>query len=114
MLGLFRTYDGVLHRLPSPYSGAKILAGASAGEAIFYDPDGRLDEVQYGGCISRPVDEKKWEEVVGRLLSLERIFALGVCRENGHLKVKIDGHLTMLLPDHFRWVLPKGELEGYH
>ena len=55
--------------MDSPYSGGKILAGASAGEVIFYDPNGRLEEAQYKGCAVKPVDDKKWEEIVGRLLT---------------------------------------------
>jgi glutamate synthase domain-containing protein 3 len=54
MLGLFWGSDGILHRLNSPYSGAKILAGASAGEIIFYDPESRLDEAQYRSCMVKP------------------------------------------------------------
>jgi glutamate synthase domain-containing protein 2/FAD/FMN-containing dehydrogenase/glutamate synthase domain-containing protein 3/ferredoxin len=114
VLGLFRGSDGILRRMPSPYSGAKILAGASAGEAIFYDPSGRLEEAQYKGCVLRPIDDKKWREIVDRLMKLENIFALGFSRENSHLTVKIDGHLQTITPENFRWILPKGELEGYH
>jgi hypothetical protein len=114
MLGLFRGYDGILRRMPSPYSGAKILAGASAGEAIFYDPKKRLEEAQYKGCESQPIDDKKWKEIMGRLMKLENIFALGFSRENSHLTVKIDGHLQTITPENFQWIIPKGELEGYH
>ncbi len=114
MLGLFRGNDGILHRMPSPYSGAKILAGASAGEAIFYDPSRRLEEAQYKGCVLRPIDDKKWEEMIDRLIKLEKIFALGLSRENSHLTLHIDGHLQTITPEDFRWILPTGELEGYH
>jgi glutamate synthase domain-containing protein 3 len=114
MLGLFRGYDGILRRMPSPYSGAKILAGASAGEAIFYDPDHRLEKAQYKGCATKPIDHKKWEEIVGRLIKLENMFALGFSRENSHLVLPIDRDLQTLTPENFRWILPTGELEGYH
>ncbi len=114
MLGLYRGVDGILHRRPSPYSGAKILAGASAGEAIFYDPSGRLEEGQYKGCESKPIDEKKWQEIVNRIMKLEDIFGLGFSKENRHLIARIDGDLQTLTPENFRWILPKGELEGYH
>jgi glutamate synthase domain-containing protein 3 len=114
MLGLFWGSDGILHRLNSPYSGAKTLAGASAGEILFYDPKSRLDEAQYRSCMVTPIDTQKWKEVVGRLMHLEKIFSLGISRENNHLAVPIDGALQTITPDHFRWVLPKGELEGYH
>jgi glutamate synthase domain-containing protein 3 len=114
MLGLYRGYDGILHRLLSPYSGAKILAGASAGEVIFYDPARRLEEAQYQGCMKHPVDEKKWKEIVERLLDLESRFSLGFRRKNGHLTADIDGKPEDILPEHFQWIRPKGELEGYH
>ena len=114
MLGLFRGYDGILHRMLSPYSGAKILAGASAGEAIFYDPSRRLEEAQYKGCVLRPIDNQKWREIVDRLLRLENIFDLGISQKNNHLTVHIDGHLQTITPEDFRWILPTGELEGYH
>ncbi len=114
MLGLFRDYDGILHRRPSPYSGAKILAGASAGEVIFYDPNRRLEEAQYGGCAVKPVDDKKWGEMLTRLLHLEKIFGLGIGRENSHLTLRIDGKQEPLTPEQFRWIIPMGGLEGYH
>ena len=114
MLGLSREYDGILRQMDSPYSGAKILAGASAGEVIFYDPQKRLEEAQYKGCVSQPVDDKKWEEIMGRLMKLENIFNLGFSKENGYLKVTVDRQLTPITPENFRWIIPKGELEGYH
>jgi glutamate synthase domain-containing protein 3 len=114
MLGLYRDNDGILHRMPSPYRGAKILAGASAGEVIFYDPFGRLEEAQYKGGAAQPVDGNKWKEIVDRLLSLENLYGLGIRRENSHLTVPLDGEVRAILPEHFRWIRPKGELEGYH
>ena len=114
MLGLFRSYDGMLRQMDSPYSGAKILAGASAGEVIFYDPKKRLEEGQYKGCVVQPIDDKKWEEIMGRLMKLENIFGLGFSRQNSHLTARIDRQLRTITPESFRWILPKGELEGYH
>jgi hypothetical protein len=100
--------------MDSPYKGAKILAGASAGEVLFYDPDVRLDKAQYKGCVVQPVDDKKWAEIASRLMHLNRIFGLDISQENSQLTVYIDGHLETLTPENFRWVLPTGELEGYH
>ncbi|MCX5910252.1 MAG: hypothetical protein NTY64_24530, partial [Deltaproteobacteria bacterium] len=114
MLGLFRDYDGPLRRRPSPFSGAKILAGASAGEVIFFDPAGRLNEAQYPACMVQPIDDAKWLEIVDRLMKLENIFGLGFARKNGHLEALIDGHLEAITPEHFRWIRPTGALEGYH
>jgi len=114
MLGLFWGNDGILHRMESPYKGGKILAGASAGEIIFYDPKGRLEEAQYRSCKVKPFDEKKWEEMMGRLMSLEKIFGLGLFRKNHHLLAMIDNEIQHLSLEQFRWIIPKGELEGYH
>ncbi len=114
MLGLFRSYDGRLRQMDSPYTGAKILAGASAGEVIFYDPKQRLEEGQYKSCAVRPIDNRKWEEVIARLMKLEDVFGLGFFRQNNHLTASIDGKRITITPESFRWILPKGELEGYH
>jgi glutamate synthase domain-containing protein 2/FAD/FMN-containing dehydrogenase/ferredoxin/glutamate synthase domain-containing protein 1/glutamate synthase domain-containing protein 3 len=114
MLGLSRGYDGMIHRMDSPYKGAKILAGASAGEVIFYDPGRRLEEAQYKGCMAHPIDDKKWKEIVDRLIHLGNIFGLSISKENKHLILRIDGHLETTTPEQFQWIIPKGELEGYH
>jgi hypothetical protein len=100
--------------MDSPYKGAKILAGASSGEAIFYDPFGRLEEAQYKGCILQPIHDEKWEEIVDRLIKLEGIFHLGISKDNAHLTIRMDGHLETIFPENFKWIRPKGELEGYH
>ena len=114
MLGLFHGKDGMLRRMESPYRGAKILAGASAGEVLFYDPERKLSEAQFKGCRTHPVDPQKWKEVVDRLMDLERVFGLGLSRENGHLTLHMEGSLQRIAPEDFKWILPKGELEGYH
>jgi glutamate synthase domain-containing protein 3 len=114
LLGLYRGPDGTLHALESPYSGAKILAGASAGEVIFFDPRGKLEEAQYQGSKANPVDEKKWEEISGRLLKMEEIFGLGLNRDGSRMVLDIDGQRRTLLPENFKWILPTGSLEGYH
>jgi glutamate synthase domain-containing protein 2/FAD/FMN-containing dehydrogenase/glutamate synthase domain-containing protein 3/ferredoxin len=114
MLGLYRGNDGTLRRMDSPYKGAKILAGASAGEILFYDPKGRLEEGQYKSCTVQTIGGKKWGEIMDRLMKLEQIFGLGLSSENGHLTALIDGQMQKITPQSFRWILPKGELEGYH
>jgi hypothetical protein len=73
-----------------------------------------LEEAQYKGCAAHPIDDKKWKEIAERLKSLENIFGLGLSKTNGHLNIRIDGHLETMTPEHFRWIIPKGELEGYH
>jgi glutamate synthase domain-containing protein 2/FAD/FMN-containing dehydrogenase/ferredoxin/glutamate synthase domain-containing protein 3 len=114
MLGLHRGYDGILRRMDSPYKGAKILAGASAGEVIFYDPKRKLEEAQFQACIEKSLDDEKWDEVKTRLLKLDTMFGFGLSSENNHIVAHIDGRVQTLTPDDFRWIRPKGELEGYH
>ncbi len=114
MLGLYRGNDGILHRMESPYRGAKILAGASAGEVIFYDPKGKLNEAQYKSCIAKPIDPQKWEDMMNRMMNLEKIFGLGISRKNNHLTIDIERKLESMSPEDFKWIVPKGELEGYH
>ena len=114
MLGLFRDHEGHIHRRPSPYRGGKILAGASAGEVLFYDPERKIEEAQHHGCMVKPVDDKKWEDIARRLVHLEKIFALGIDRKNSHLTLRIEGKSVDLTPEKFLWVIPTGSLEGYH
>ena len=114
MLGLYRDAEAIWHRLPSPYQGNKILAGASAGEVIFYDPFSHLEEAQYSGCVVKPIDEKKWKDILGRLMKLEEIFSLGFSRVGDHFVGHMDGGVETIAPEHFCWVLPTGVLEGYH
>ena len=90
------------------------MAGASAGEVIFFDPHGKLEEAQYQGSKAHPLDEAKWEEVLGRLLKLEDIFGLGICRDESRLMLHFDGRNRTILPENFKWILPTGSLEGYH
>ncbi len=114
VLGLYRGNDGILHRMESPYLGAKILAGASAGEVIFYDSMRRLEEAQHRSGRVDPIHQNKWEEIMNRLMSLEKIFGLGILRENNHLTVSIDRQRENMTPEDFKWIVPKGELAGYH
>jgi hypothetical protein len=100
--------------MDSPYRGAKILAGASAGELIFYDPKKKLDKAQYPSCTTQPLDKTKWQDVTKRLMHLEEIYGLGWVKQNDHLSVRIDGDMQTVTPEDFLWLLPKGELEGYH
>ena len=103
-----------LHCRPSLPLGGKILAGASAGEVLFYDPNRKIGKAQDHGCAVKPVDYKKWEDIVRRLLRLEKIFALGIGKENSHLTLRIDGKTEPLTPEQFLWIIPTGGLEGYH
>ncbi len=114
MLGLFRDHEGLLRQMATPYRGAKILAGASAGEVLFYDPKKRLEEAQFQSGRLNPIDEKKWDEIMNRLMVLEEIFHLGISRVNHHLGLIIDGEQAEMTPEDFKWIVPKGELEGYH
>jgi hypothetical protein len=87
---------------------------ASAGEVIFYDPNRKIEKAQHHGCNVKPIDDKKWEDIARRLLYLEKIFALGIGKNNSHLTLRVDGKTESLTPDKFLWVIPTGSLEGYH
>ena len=113
MLGLYRTPEGQLRRLPSPYRGAKILAGASSGEVILFDPDRKVEEGQFQGCLEGTIDPEKWEDITRRLLRLEELFDLGMER-NGGFKLSVDGGIRELTPQDFRLIRPRVELAGYH
>jgi len=73
--------------------------------------DRRLEEAQYKGCMVHPVEDKKWEEIVDRFIHLGDIFGLGISREKQHLTLLIDGTPGNRNSEHFRWVIPKGELK---
>ena len=62
----------------------------------------------------KPIDDKKWEDIVRRLLYLEKIFALGIGKENSHLTLRVDGKTEPLTPEQFLRIIPTGSLEGYH
>jgi hypothetical protein len=59
-------------------------------------------------CNVKPIDDKKWEDITRRLLQLQRIFALGIGKENSHLTLRVDGKAELLTPEHFLWVIPTG------
>jgi hypothetical protein len=79
-----------------------------------FDSDQKIEEAQYHGCNVKPIDDKKWEDITRRLLHLEKVFALGIGKENSHLTLRIDGKTEPLTPEQFLQVIPKGSLEGYH
>ena len=79
-----------------------------------FDPDRKLEKAQHHGCNVKPIDDKKWEDIARRLRHLEKIFALGIGKENSHLTIRIDGKTEPLTPEQFLWVIPTGSLEGYH
>jgi hypothetical protein len=66
------------------------------------------------GCNVKPVDDTKWEDIARRLTYLEKIFALGIGKENSHLTLRVDGKTEPLTPAQFLCTIPTGSLEGYH
>ena len=79
-----------------------------------FDSNRKIEKAQYHGCNVKPVDDKKWEDIIRRLLHLGKIFALGSGKENSHLTLRVDGKTEPLTPEQFLWVIPTGSLEGYH
>jgi hypothetical protein len=57
------------------------------------------------GCNVKPVDGKKWEDIVRRLLHLEKTFALGIGKENSRLTFRVNGKTEPLTPDKFLWII---------
>jgi hypothetical protein len=96
------------------YRGGKILTGASAEETLYYDLNRKLEKAQHHGSNIKPIHVKKWEGIVRRLLYLEKIFALGIGKENSHLTLRVDGKSEPLTPEQSLWVIPTGSLDGYH
>jgi hypothetical protein len=79
-----------------------------------FDPDRKIEKAQYYGCNVKPLDDKTWGYIVRRLHYREKIFALGIGKENSHLTLRIDGKTESLTPEQFLQVIPTGNLEGYH
>jgi hypothetical protein len=79
-----------------------------------FDSGRRIEKAAHHGCNVKPIDDKKWEDIVRRLLYLEKIFGLGIDKQNSHLTLRIDGKTEPLTPEQFFWVIPTGSLEGYH
>jgi glutamate synthase domain-containing protein 3/glutamate synthase domain-containing protein 1 len=67
MLGLEWDRSGVLRRKYLPFAGNSILAGASAGKVIIYDPDDRIQEQQYEGAVDRGFLSRDWVAVYRNL-----------------------------------------------
>jgi hypothetical protein len=65
------------------------------------------------GCNVKPVDDKEWEDIVRRLLQLEKIFGLGIGKENSHLTLRIDGKTESLTPEQFLRVIPPKPTNAY-
>ena len=66
------------------------------------------------GALKTRSTTKSRRYIVRRLLHLEKIFALGIGKENSHLTLRVDGKTEPLTPEQFLWVIPTGSLEGYH
>jgi hypothetical protein len=60
--------------------------------------DRTIEEAQHHGCNVKPIDDKKCEDIARRLLHLEKIFALGIGKENSHLILRVDGKTEPLTP----------------
>jgi hypothetical protein len=60
----------------------------------------------------KPIDDKKWEDIVRHILHLEKIFALGIGKENSLVTLRIDGKTEPLTPEKFIWVIQRAAREG--
>jgi glutamate synthase domain-containing protein 3/glutamate synthase domain-containing protein 1 len=70
VLGLEWDAKGVLRRKYLPFAGNSILAGASAGKVIVYDPDDRLEKEQYTGAVDMGFLSRDWAAVYKNFASL--------------------------------------------
>jgi hypothetical protein len=72
--------------------------------ALPFDSDRKIEKAQHHGCVEKPIDDKKWEDIVHRPLYLEKIFAFGIVKENCHLTLRVDGKTEPLTPEQFLWI----------
>jgi len=70
MLGLEWDEVGVLRRKYLPFAGNSILAGASAGKVIIYDPDDRILPEQYANAMDMGFLSNDWIAVYKNLAYL--------------------------------------------
>jgi glutamate synthase domain-containing protein 2/FAD/FMN-containing dehydrogenase/glutamate synthase domain-containing protein 3/glutamate synthase domain-containing protein 1/Fe-S-cluster-containing dehydrogenase component len=70
MLGLEWDERGVLRRKYLPFAGNSILAGASAGKVIIYDPDDRVVPTQFANAIDVGFLSEDWIAVYRNLANL--------------------------------------------
>jgi hypothetical protein len=111
-MATFSTYNFMGALLFPLLPGEKILAGASAGEVLFYDPHRKIEKAQFRGCNLKSVDDKKCDDIARRLLHLEKIFALGIGKENSHLTLRINRKTEPLTPEKFLWVIQPAAWKG--
>jgi glutamate synthase domain-containing protein 3 len=83
MLGLEWDEQGVLRRKYLPFAGNSILAGASAGKVIIYDPDDRVSPTQFANALDVGFLSEDWVAVYRNLANLvSRSFTKEVWRDN--------------------------------
>ncbi len=70
MLGLEWDEQGVLRRKYLPFAGNSILAGASAGKVIIYDPDDRITKAQFANALDVGFLSEDWVAVYRNLANL--------------------------------------------
>lgn len=82
MLGLEWDEQGVLRRKYLPFAGNSILAGASSGKVIIYDPDDRITQTQFANAIDVGFLSEDWVAVYRNLANLvSRTFTKKVWRD---------------------------------
>ena len=70
MLGLEWDESGVLRRKYLPFTGNSLLAGASAGKVIIYDPDNRVATEQFQDAIDIGFLPADWTAVYNKFQNL--------------------------------------------
>jgi len=81
-LGLEWDEQGVLRRKYLPFAGNSILAGASAGKVVIYDPDDRITKTQFANALDVGFLSEDWVAVYRNLANLvSRTFTKKVWRD---------------------------------
>ena len=70
VLGLDWNEHGQLVRMLRPYAGGSLLAGASAGKVIIYDPFNEIQPAQYPNAVEIGFLTKDWQEKIAHLKKL--------------------------------------------
>jgi len=83
---------GELSLRPRPYSGKFFMSGAAAGRVFVFDPEVRLDPVQYAGNVLSTILPEEWTSELAPFLGREaKRRGLAVRIEGDSLSVRLEG-----------------------
>ncbi len=111
--GLYFDSRGNLMIQNRPYRGTKLLGGASRGNMLFFDPNHRLDSVQYTHGKLQEIsieDWPYWREMIEKTL---KYAGVSIQQKKGINSFLADGKIFKIEPKNFKLIIPKGGLKGY-